>query len=359
LELFTKYSIVILLFVTLAQPSHLLPQSKGYVISGTVRDSSTGLPLENGIVFIEHSTLGTSLAKDGTFRLSHVPRNQCVIVISKVGYASRRISVAVPARDDSASYSFLLRPDPLALAEVEVSAAKPLPSATTRMLYPESDGSDAYCVFGAETSMPIGILFGDSLVYMYAFEQCVIDSEKYLHLWLLVSNHSRRIVQFDGPRGVELSMSSTNRTYGNISPTAADKLHSGGLKQTAEESPFLTKIRTSASASGNERQFYIDNIFRFDLAAGRPWLGWNAPDEVQGGISPVSLYDTYSSSHHEGLLKRYNISPGSSVSGSLLFPFPGMNWKSTTSTSESGLVYRYDISIRTSIGKSSIAFNAH
>jgi hypothetical protein len=281
------------------------------------------------------------------------------MVISKVGYASRRISVSISEKDDSAWYSILLRPQPLALEEVVVSASHPSTSTTINTLYPETDKSDAYCAYGAETSIPIGILFGDSLVYMYAFEQCAVDSEQYLHLWLLISNRSRRVVDFDALRDVELSVNGKNRFYGNILPTAADKIPADGVKQSAEGSPFLIRIQASFSASSKEREFYIDNILRFDLKAGRPWLGWNAPDEVQGGINPASLHDIYANSQHVGILGRYNIYPGNAISGSIFMPFPGMRWKSSMNSLESGVEYRYVFSIRTSIGKTSIAFSAH
>jgi hypothetical protein len=150
-----------------------------------------------------------------------------------------------------------------------------------------------------------------------------------------------------------------SRSYGTIHPAPVEKFPANGVDQAAETSPFMMKIQESFRATSTEREFYVDHMLWFDLQNGGPWLGWNTPEEVQGGLNPVSLHDTYSNSHREGMLQRYTIHPGNSLSGSIFFPYPGMKWKSSSSSSESGLAYSYTITIRTSSGKALIAFSPH
>ncbi len=64
------------------------------VISGTVKDAETGLPLEGASVFAQNTTKGTLSDKEGAFKL-YLDKGGYEVVVSFTGYISKTINLEV------------------------------------------------------------------------------------------------------------------------------------------------------------------------------------------------------------------------------------------------------------------------
>lgn len=62
------------------------------VVSGTVKDAETGMPLEGASIFAQNTTKGTLSDKEGTFKL-YLDKGGYEIVVSFTGYMSKTINV--------------------------------------------------------------------------------------------------------------------------------------------------------------------------------------------------------------------------------------------------------------------------
>lgn len=80
-------SIWIFSAVLIAQPTGM--------IRGTVTDGETKRPLENANVIVAGTTLGASTSTDGSFAIERVPTGKHNVVVSYLGYLTRRIEVEV------------------------------------------------------------------------------------------------------------------------------------------------------------------------------------------------------------------------------------------------------------------------
>ena len=230
----------------------------------------------------------------------------------------------------------------------------------THLFFPEGNNSDSYCAYGAETSQPIGILLTDRAFYMYAFETAIIDSERFLRLWLLIYNRSDTIMEFDSKQDIKLSVISKGKLYRNIYSEFVGEKINEQIYGINNEKPFLERINSTLTAMNGQRKIFVDETMRFDLEnGGRPWLGWDAPDEVVGGVNPVALFDIYTQSQRATILTKYTIYPKNGVYGSIFFPCPGINWKSTPGQFKEALDYRYELKIHTPSGNKKIVFHAH
>jgi iron complex outermembrane receptor protein len=98
-------------------------------LSGTVRDSVTGKPIEEAVVFVEGLKLGTSSDKNGAYRLGHVPTGKQTIICRCLGYGVVRVVLTFTEED--AVRDFLLPPNDITLPGVVVSGERQgeLPSA--------------------------------------------------------------------------------------------------------------------------------------------------------------------------------------------------------------------------------------
>ena len=61
------------------------------IISGTIYDASTNEIIPDVNIFIPKQKMGTSTKEDGTFSLSYLPIDDSVLLISHIGYASKKI----------------------------------------------------------------------------------------------------------------------------------------------------------------------------------------------------------------------------------------------------------------------------
>lgn len=97
----------------------------GFSISGKVTDSN-GAPLVGAAVVIENTLLGVSSGKDGSFLISRLKSGNYTLVVSYMGYDSKRIDVTL---SENTNLSIVLSESSLMCEEVVVSATR----ASTRM----------------------------------------------------------------------------------------------------------------------------------------------------------------------------------------------------------------------------------
>lgn len=116
MRVITLISLVVFVTVTGSSQSPTLP-----VITGVVRDSVTGRPVENANVFLSSTTLGVGTDRDGRYLLKNVPPGRYSLICSRVGYALKAVSVE-PGRADTVIANVTLAPRLIMMGDVEVSA---------------------------------------------------------------------------------------------------------------------------------------------------------------------------------------------------------------------------------------------
>lgn len=97
----------------------------GFSISGKITDSN-GAPLVGATVVLENTLLGVSSGKDGSFLISRLKSGNYTLVVSYMGYDSKRIDVTL---SENTNISIVLSESSLMCEEVVVSATR----ASTRM----------------------------------------------------------------------------------------------------------------------------------------------------------------------------------------------------------------------------------
>ena len=332
----------------------------GSVIRGSVADAENGKPIENAIVFFTNSYIGTSTTQDGEFILGMVPPGEYEMVISRIGYERQTVSLRA-AKPESLYYSIKLNPRPITTNEIEVSAR---PSDQGKrslegLLFPKQE-NDAYCIYAPVTSIPIGVFFTDSAFYMYSLETTVIDSEKYIRLWLLYKNLSDAPYDLNPLHCVKLHMRGPKYSYSDIPPDPPSAIHEAvGTLQTVKT--ITEAIGKPLQALTVMRAKFIVQMKRFDNSAGSTYTRLDDPDPLdaqrpyEGTLSPM-LYRMFSISVNAGILKRYRVDPGACVNGYIYFPFPGIQWSTTESRFSPVFNYVYQIELATQCGKKTIEF---
>jgi hypothetical protein len=356
-----RYQAALLLVAALAVLSAGLSaqQRRGVVISGKVTDAETGSPLENVIVFLANTPIGTSSGSNGSFILYYAPTGTDTLTISIVGYERRTIPL-VAGRPDSVYYAIRLKPKPVQTREIEILGERPSGGLQQGGLIYPKEGADRYCLFSGAVSRPIGILFTEGALYLYGLEPAVLDSEKYIRVWLLYRNRSQKRYELNPEKCLLLNMRGRKTAYSNITPIPPgtfDSMHVAADKHSIE-----TKYgKTLELAASLHRQYRSERSHFGGLI-------WTAEsdgifDPRAGGIpqmpemlSPIALQAIYGQSTNDGVLKRHIVGPGMSFHGYVYFPFPGLNWKSNGDFFPEAYEYTYTVEIRTPEGVRKIEF---
>ncbi len=326
------------------------------VITGLVYDSSSRQPIEDAIVFIPNSGLGTSTVPGGRFTLQRLFPGEYDLVVSRIGYRPRTFHLSLGA-SDTLTLEVPLAPRPVQAPGVEVQAeAEGLPGG--RPLFFPDGGDQSWCAYGSETEVPVGILFAGEVMYMYVLESTPVCEERCVSLWLLVYNASGDTITFDAGRDVRLDMRSGGRAYHDVRPDPPSSGPDGGTGSDLTDVPFLPAERTLNVMAG-QSTFFIDAAFRFDLEGGGPWLGWLAPPERPAGVNPRHLKEIYDKCAHAGILGQYRIFPASGVDGSIRFPFPGFDTAESGNNVGEEFTFTYEFTLRTPSGDKRIVFSAH
>lgn len=89
-------------------------------IIGKVIDSNTREPLMFANTFIDNSTLGAATDKTGIFEIENVPNSDVDLVVSYVGYKSKKMKVDYVRGQQVSEVSVALDLDPIALESIQV-----------------------------------------------------------------------------------------------------------------------------------------------------------------------------------------------------------------------------------------------
>lgn len=359
--------LVFFLVITIPPTQSSAQTKPGAIVAGKILDSETGNPLENAIVFLANTPIGTSSTNDGTFRISFIPVGVFQMVIARVGYDREIINLDV-AKPESLYYEIKLQPKPVRTKEIEVVGKRPEGLKPEQYTFFPKETPNTYCIYGVDSSLPIGIFFSDSAFYMYALDTAIVDSEKYIRLWLLYKNLSQTLYDFDPLRCTKLHMSGKNRSYKDVSPETPERMLAVVKKTDAINLISKTigsQLRTLAARQTEfEWEDYYADVLRTHTVP---------PNWVKEGafIRPLrfspsrksslssNLYSIFGKSLNDGILKRYTVFPDNCVNGLIYFAFPGLNWKATASGFPEATEYVYTIEIITQSASKFIEFEPH
>jgi hypothetical protein len=193
---------------------------------------------------------------------------------------------------------------------------------------------------------------------MYALDTAIVDSEKYIRMWLLYQNLSQTPYEFDAMKCASLHMRGKKHSYDGLLPASPSGMASvierprakAAISATFGKSLEALAVVKEKIDTWPERWaalFYTGPGFRTP-----PFL--NVPPS---GDEP--LYGAFRKSLNAGVLQRYMVYPGNSVNGYIFFPFPGLNWKATASGFPEATEYVYTIEIMTQNGSKFIEFTPH
>jgi len=334
------------------------------VIAGRISDAETGSPIENAIVFLSNTPIGTSSASDGTFRISFVPAGVFQMVIARIGYEHELISLNV-TKAESLYYQIKLQPQPIRTSGVEVYGKPPEEVKPNLTLFFPKDSPGTYCLYGAANTMPIGIFFSDSAFYMYSLETAIVDSEKYIRLWLLYLNLSQTPYDFDPLKCTKLHMSGKRTSYKDVSPDAPEKMLTVVKKTDAMDLISKTIGSQLRALAARQTEFEWEDYYADLLRTHTVPINWAKEGVVvrpfrfspsRKGSMSSDLYSIFEKSLKDGILKRYTVFPDKSVNGYIYFAFPGLNWKATAPGFPEAAEYSYTIEIITQSGSKLIQF---
>lgn len=111
--------IPIVLFILTAFSTVSAQAVKTSIIKGKVVDKETGNPLEAASVYFTQTTIGTTVKKNGEFKLEVEKPGNYELAASMVGYETQRRSIYVDERKEY-SFQFHLTPRPVNTKPVEV-----------------------------------------------------------------------------------------------------------------------------------------------------------------------------------------------------------------------------------------------
>ncbi len=362
-----KSVLAVSLFIIVLTDEHVSGQNASTgIITGKVSDAESNKPLFDAVVFLSGTPLGTSSVSDGSFRILGIPAGEYELIVSRVGYERKSTPVNVH-RSDSLYFDIKLGPQPFQAKEVEVFGERSVVRRIRKrdLLFPRED-KDMFCIYSALTPQPIGVLMGDSAVYMYSLDTAVIDSEKYIQLWLLYKNLSHTPYDFNPGKCIRMHMTGGKHSYAAIPPASPATLHAmidtGQLTARIVEiigQPLRVGVALEKRFSAKQRNF--EQTTR-DAEQTEDFMSqnlerWYEEAQPADDLSFTStLFKTYRNSLGVVLMQRYTVFPNNSVNGFIFFPFPGMNWKISSSGFHEAFEYDYQIELMTQDGKKIINF---
>ena len=204
---------VIILVVFTAPEAQSQPHNRG-VITGTIKDSSDGQPVENAVIFIPHSGIGTSSGRDGRFALPALPGGDYKIIVSRVGYFRTQLQLTVDDAD-SLRLNIFMTARPVQTSGIDIEG-EAVPGPVGPPVFFPKGGERSWCAYGSETEIPVGILFTEKAMYMFALDTTLFGGEKYIRLWLLIYNGSTDTLVFDAKRDIRLNITGGKKIYENV-----------------------------------------------------------------------------------------------------------------------------------------------
>ncbi len=354
-----KWLLILTVSMLLGQRS-LSHQDNTATLRGCITDADSGHPLADAIVFLANTPIGTSTQSDGGFTLANVPAGDYELVVSRVGYVRRSVHIRLGGRDTS-SHDIRLVPQPVRTEEVEVRAERAVQTpAMPKLLFP-GPAPDCYTIYGTSSAPPIGIFTTDSAFYMYSLDTAIVDSEKYMRLWLLYKNISSTPSDFDPLKSILLHVKGRKHSYHNIPPLSRAELwavYGPGRARAMTTRPIfepidLARAQQQLALSAEERftRFMGSDERQSNTAAALP--------ARRGLLSGVELEHVLAASVADTLLGSHVVYPGNSVNGYVFFPFPGLNWYVEGSGFDEAFDSRYEVEIFSRVGSTLIQFSAY
>lgn len=333
----------------------------GSTIYGVVRDAQTNSPIENAIAYLSGTPLGGSTSQDGRFHLTGVPAGLYELVVSRVGYEGRRLRLKV-AQGDSTRYDLALEPRTILSSEVEIVGkaleVRPAHAAHQFMFYPRN-APNLYCLYGVGYSSPVGIEITDSALYMYSLDTAVVDSERYLRLWLLYRNLSNVPHEINPATFGRLKMRRATFSYAPIPPENPSSLLTR-LNNSEEADAVRRRIGEPLERMASHQKWDRTIEENFILAnGGRVWGRGITEKETLEGTSGEALFNIFNSSVNDGVLRKHLVYPANGVHGYLYFPYPGLNWSTASRRGPHPWEFSYTLEIFDLPGRTSIEFAVH
>jgi len=115
--------ISIVVVIGLSVPTIWAQSGPDVTIQGTVVDDSSGAPLPDTHVFISGSMTGTTVGKNGRFRLTEVTMGAKRLYVTRLGYESEQVDLLLRG-DTSLTFSFRLEPIVIEAETVTVTAER-------------------------------------------------------------------------------------------------------------------------------------------------------------------------------------------------------------------------------------------
>jgi hypothetical protein len=206
---------------------------------------------------------------------------------------------------------------------------------------------------------------------MYALDTALVDSEKYIRLWLLYYNLMEQPFELNPVDCIIINVQGKNRIYKNIKPENKSKIlqmiPNEEVVRIIKERVAQT-IQTLLLFQKLIQPGYIRSIgINIDAKQGTDYdksgkmeIRWNfQKDPALKGASTDYISSIYSLCVSDGLLKRHIVYPNNGVHGFLFFPYPGLEWKSTNNRFDEAFENQYELEIRTPTETKIIVFTAH
>jgi len=92
-------------------------------VEGCVIDETSQAPIANVNIYFEHSTVGTTSDRQGNFSIKSVPTGQQVLLVTHIGYHTRRVSLNL-SPGDTKRINILLTPRVLNVNEIIFTASR-------------------------------------------------------------------------------------------------------------------------------------------------------------------------------------------------------------------------------------------
>ncbi|MFI5252515.1 MAG: carboxypeptidase-like regulatory domain-containing protein [Bacteroidota bacterium] len=322
-------------------------------IAGKISDAKSHDPIEGAIIYLSNTDVGVSSTKNGTFLLKFIPPGTYTLVVARLGYDRQSLSVRLKG-SDSVYIPFLLVPNPIKTPEVEITGKSGERRLKEKFNFFPPQDSGMYCVYSQISKIPIGVFFEDSALYMYTLESTVIDSQKYLRVWLLYQNLSRSVYDFNPARCVVLSLTGKGKIYKDIPPDPPSKI-STQIDHKKITQDIMANVGDPLRTMAIRRSQFVLQEERFPAIV--PIWEMKAQPPADDGTLSSRLYSrVFTKSTNAGILQRYTVYPQSSVNGFLYFPFPDSQSKTSGTDLLETYEYRYKVIINTPEGKRTIDF---
>jgi hypothetical protein len=324
------------------------------VIFGRVTDLDTGAPVADAIVYLTETPFGASTQGDGFYRIRGIPGGEFTLIVTRLGYEPHAMAVRTHG-SDSLRVDVTLKARPVISPGVDIFGERggPPANAGSGLLFPRPDPG-TYCLYSASMSLPIGLFQTDSALFMYLLTPVLVDSAKYMRLWFYYRNLSQTPLDLDPMQCVALHVTRESRKPSVVHPVPAAMMresidNEAAVRSIADSIGMCFGKNAATQSTLEERNSRMQHGAFWDL----PPFDWGLSI---GYVNPTVTWSSFENSQNDGVLKRHLVFPGNGVHGYVYFPLPGADWKAAAYWIQDILRYRYELEIKTPLGRHLIHF---